>query len=163
MQTSPTNLVGPSCTPIGENCLGDNRDTIYQFFGPMSLDSGEIYAVAGTLGTKTGNATYVGLGINQVSILKGVDNLSDKELDGTADAYAKDVSNTDKFYLYYFTRNCSVLQDLTDGNCFSLPETMIPKGDHFALSIRDYIKPGTQRGPESSLVLPSEVLKLTKP
>jgi hypothetical protein len=163
MQTFPAYLVGPLCTPIGENCLGDNWDTIYQFFGPMSLDSGEIYAVAGTLGTETGNATYVGLGINQVSIIKGVANLRDKELDGTADAYAGEVSNTDKFYLYYFTRNCSGLEDLTDGNCFSLPVTMIPQGDHFALSIRDYIKPDTQRGPDSSLVLRSEAIKLQRP
>jgi len=163
MQTFPAYLVGPLCTPIGENCLGDNWDAIYQFFGPMSLDNGEIYAVAGTLGTKTGNATYVGLGINQVSVIKGVANLRDKELDGTADGYAGEVSNTDKFYLYYFTRNCSVLQDLTDGNCFPLPETMIPQGDHFALSIRDYIKPDTQRGPDSSLVLRSEVIKLQSP
>ena len=163
MQTDPAKLVGPSCIPIGENCLGDNWDTIYQFFGPMSLDNGEIYAITGTLGTETGNATYVGLGINQVSILKGVANLSDENLGGTANGYAAEVNNTDKFYLYYFTRDCSGLEDLTNSNCFELPLTMIPQGDHFGISIRDYVKPGTQRGPDSDLVLPSKVLQLERP
>jgi hypothetical protein len=105
----------------------------------------------------------VGLGINQVSILKGIENLSDKKLDGTADGYAGEVSNTDKFYLYYFTRDCSDLKNLTDNNCFDLPEEKIPQGDHFALSVRDYIKPDTQRGPDSSLVLPPMMLKLERP
>jgi hypothetical protein len=156
-------MVGPLCIPIGQNCLGDNWDASYQIFGPMSLDNGEVYAVAGTLGTETGNATYVGLGINQRSLLKGVANLFDEDLDGTADQYAGEVSNSGKFYLYYFTRDCSGLEDLTDGHCFPLPETMIPPGDHLVVSIRNYVRPGTQRGPDSSLVLPSMVLQLQRP
>jgi len=47
-------------------------------YGPLSLDNGEIYAVAGKLGAETGIATYVGLGGNQVSTFNGVANLSDK-------------------------------------------------------------------------------------
>ncbi len=163
LQTFPTYTVGPLCTPIGENCLGDNWDTSYQLFGPASLDNGEIYAVAGTLGTETGNAMYVGLGINQASLLKGVADLSDGDLRGTANEYSGEVNNTGKFYLYYLTRDCSGLENLTDSHCLALPETMIPPGDHFAVSIRDYIRQGTQRGPDSSLVLPSMVLKLKRP
>jgi hypothetical protein len=165
MQTFPSYMAGPLCIPIGENCLADNWDTSYQFYGPMSLDDGEIYAIGGTLGTETGNATYVGLGINQASLLLGIANLSDGDLKGTAGAYAGEVSNTDKFFLYYFTRDCSgsVIQALTGGHCFELPETKIPKGDHLGISIRDYVRPHTQRGPDSSLVLPSAVLKLHKP
>lgn len=161
MQTFPAYLVGPLCTDIGENCLLDTQDTAYQFYGPMSLDNGEIYAVAGPLGTQTGNATYVGMGINQLSVLLGVANLSD-ELKDTANEYAGEVSNTDQFYLYYFTRDCSGLEDLTGGNCFDL-NTYIPAGDQIVLTVRDYIVPDTQRGPESSLLLPSRVLQLQRP
>lgn len=40
---------------------------------------------------------------------------------------------------------------------------LIPPGDRFALSIRDYIRKDTQRGPDSSLVLRSRVLQLVRP
>jgi len=163
LQTAPVFLVGPLCNEYGENCAGDNWDTAYQLLLPKSLDNGEIYAVAGTLGTETGNATYVGLGINQVSNFTGVANISDARLKGTASGYGGEAGNTDKFFLYYFTRDCSDLKYLTDGHCYEIPETMIPPGDHFLLTIRDYIVPDTERGPDSSLVLPSRVLELTRP
>lgn len=163
LQTAPAYIVGPLCLSVTENCLLDNWDTTYQLYGPVPLDNGEIYAVAGTLGTQTGNATYVGFGINQVSQLKGIADLSDRDLRHTAKAYARETENTDKFYLYYFTRDCSDLGVLTDGNCLSLTEDLIPEGDQVAISIRNYIKPGTQRGPDSSLVLPSRIIQLQRP
>jgi hypothetical protein len=163
LQTFPPYMVGPLCIPIGENCLGDNWDTAYQIYGPAPLDHGEIYAVAGTLGTETGNATYVGLGINYAEVFLGVANLSDKELKGTAGGYAGEVNNAGKFYLYFITRDCTGLGDLTDHHCFEISEKMVPSGKHFGLSIRDYVRQNTQRGPDSSLVLPSEVLTLHRP
>jgi len=162
LQEDPIDLVGPLCLPIGMNCLLDTWDTAYQIYGPGSADKGVVYAVAGTLGTETGNATYVGFGINQKSKLKGVANLFDEKLKGTANGYAGKVSNTGKFYLYYFTRDCSGLGGLTDGHCVSLKD-YIPQNDQFVFSVRDYIKPDTQRGPDSSLVLPSMVIKLQRP
>lgn len=162
LQTEPAYLVGPLCNAVpGENCLGDTQDTTYQLYGPLSLDNGEIYAVAGPLGTETGNATYVGLGINQSSILKGVADLPNDKLKGTANAYGGSVPNADKFFLYYFTRDCSGLEYLTDDHCLSL-RTMIPPRDTFTLTIRDYIKRDTQRGPDSSLLLPPEALLLRR-
>ncbi len=163
LQTPPPSMVGPLCTSAEENCQGDNWDAAYQIYGPRPLDSGEIYAVAGTLGTETGNATYVGFGINYAEVFLGVANLSNIDLKGTAKRYRGEVNNTGKFYLYYFTRDCSGLEDLTDGNCFELTDAMIPSGKHFGLSIRDYIQPGTERGPDSSKVLPSRVLQLVRP
>jgi hypothetical protein len=154
--------VGPLCNQIGENCAGDNWDTAYQLYGPMPLDNGEIYAVAGTLGTQTENATYVGLGINQVSNFNGVANISDKFLKDTARKYEREVNNTDKFFIYYFTRDCSKIKDLTDDHCFELND-YIPLGDKVTLTIRDYLVPNTQRGPDSQHVLPSKVLKLDNP
>lgn len=163
LQSSPTNTVGPFCIPIMENCLGDTQDTSYGFYGSMFLDHGEIYAVAGTLGTETGNATYVAVGINEVPKLKGVADLSNDDLRDTAKAYAREVNNTRKFYLYYLARDCSGLEDLTDGNCLRIQEDLIPQGGQFAITIRDYIKPGTQRGPDSSKLLPSMIIQLQRP
>lgn len=79
--------------------------------------------------------------------------------------YGVEVSHTGDFYLYHFTRDGSGLEDLTDGNCFVLPATRerIPSGEHVGFSVRDYIKPGTERGPDSSLVLPSMMLQLKRP
>jgi hypothetical protein len=163
VQRFPPYTVGPLCRQIGENCLLDNWDASYQFYGPLPFDNGEVYAVAGTLGTETGNATYVGLGVNQKSRLLGVANLSNEQLKNTAKAYEEKVGNTGQFYLYYFTRDCSGLDELTGKNCFSVTEAMIPPGDSAALSVRDYIKPGTVRGPDSSMVLLPMVLKLQRP
>jgi len=97
LQTYPTNMVGPSCILNRQNCMLDNGDTSYQLYGRMSLDNGQIYAVAGTLGTETGNATYVGFGINQIPILKGVADLCQDNLLSTAKAYAREVNYTHKF------------------------------------------------------------------
>ena len=63
---------GPACREIGMNCLGDSQDASYFLFKPKPLDTGKIYAVVGTLATETGNGTYVGLSVNDASLLKGV-------------------------------------------------------------------------------------------
>jgi len=162
LQRAPVNMVGPECMQTGENCLGDNPDASYQLFGPMTLNNREAYAVAGTLGTETGNATYVGVGINQVPVMKGVANLFDKDLRNTADKYKNDVENTDKFFLYYFTWNCSDLGFDENGPCLSL-QNFLPEDTELAISIRNYIKPDTQRGPDSAFVLPSRVLTMQLP
>jgi hypothetical protein len=163
-QGYPLHAIGTLCRPIGEDCLGDNWDASYEIIGPpKSLDNGEIYAVAGPLGTETENATYVGLSINRASMLEGIKNLSDKVLAGTASAYAGEVNNASKFYLYYFTRNCSGLESLTNGNCFQIDETMIAPGDRLVLVIRDYLRLGTERGPDSSLLLLPKGIVLHRP
>src|SRR5690606_21129279 len=52
-------LLGEHCLAQPRDCLGDNSDADYQISPTGSLDAGEVLAVAGTLGTLTGNATYV--------------------------------------------------------------------------------------------------------
>lgn len=163
LQTAPIWLVGPLCNEHNQDCLGDNWDAAYQLLLPKSLDDGEIYAVAGTLGTETGNATYVGLSINQMSLFQGVMNIPNEHLKGTAAGYSEEVDNTDKLFLVYFTRDCSGLQDITDDHCVEIPTTLIPEGDSIVVGVRDYIMPGTQRAPDSALVLPSRALRLQWP
>ncbi len=162
-QAYPIYMVGPLCLPIGEDCLGDNWDAAYNVYGRASFDHGEIYAVAGTLGTRTGNATYVGLSITEVKQFKGIENLSDKVLDGTADGYAGEVNNTGYFFLYYFTRDCSGLTQLTGDHCFEVDKTMIPEGGSAAFGLRNYIRQGTQRGPDSALVLHPMIMQVPRP
>ncbi|HKK02198.1 MAG TPA: hypothetical protein VJ955_08525 [Desulfuromonadales bacterium] len=172
VQTPPLSMVGPLCTPVGENCLGDNWDASYALYGRMSLDAGEIYAVAGTLGTRTGNATYVGLGINKASQFVGVANLSDKNLQDTAQTFvAKLTGNNcpatghtgtaDCMFVYYFARDCSVVEAVTgESNCFTINTKLIPEGDSLVLTLRDYVRPGTERGPDSSKVLPPVLIRV---
>ncbi|HNT57929.1 MAG TPA: hypothetical protein PKL99_08600 [Syntrophales bacterium] len=162
MQRPPVNLVGPACTEIGMNCLGDTQDTTYQATFNLGLDAGEIYAVAGTLGTETGNAVYVGLSVNESAMLEGIENIENGILKNTASRYAGTVNNTDKLYVYYLTRDCSDLDDLTDGNCFSVSEDVIPVSDFFKLIQRLYIHRGTQRGPDSRLTLPPRLIMLKR-
>jgi hypothetical protein len=90
----------------------------------------------------------------------------------TAAAYAVDVvgnkcpavnhTNTiDCMFLYYFTRDCSVVTNFTgEKNCFSIGEKLIPRNDSIVFSVRDYLRQGTERGPDSSLVLPPVVIRV---
>lgn len=156
LQSSAINFVGPDCTMIGMNCMGDTQDTSYHSTANLTLDNGEIYAVAATLGTETGNAAYVGLSVNESLMVKGLQNINSNQLKNTAQAYAGSMNNSGKFYVYYFTRNCAGLEALTGGNCFSITEEMIPACtspttqpcDYLKIVQRRYIKPGTQRGPQ---------------
>ena len=170
LQLPPINMVGPDCTEIGMNCLGDTQDTTYQYTSDLVLDNDVVYAVAGTLGTQTDNATYVGLGLLATMRQLGFANLSDQDLKDTASGYGAQVNNTDKFFLYYFARDCSDLVGLTDGYCMSISEEMLPDCndptsktcDNLKFSIRDYIRPDTQRGPAPILKLPSVVITLKR-
>lgn len=167
-QSYPFNLVGPLCDNIGMDCLADTQDASYQFSGGYGFDNGEVYAVVGTLGTATGSATYVSLGVNNYRLRLGAKNVDGAKLVGSAKPeWFPGVDNLDNLYVYYFTRNCEDknVQALTHGYCLSVEDTelVIPQGDVASLVERDYMVPGTQRGPDSKLTLPSMVLKLQKP
>jgi hypothetical protein len=167
-QSSPFNLVGPLCDNIGMDCLADTQDATYQFSGGHGFDNGEVYAVVGTLGTATGSASYVSLGVNNFRLRLGAENVDGAKLVASAKPeWYPGVDNLDKLYVYYFTRNCEdeKVSALTHGFCLSVKDTelAIPAGDKASLVERDYMVPGTQRGPDSKLTLPSMVLKLQRP
>ena len=167
-QSSPFNLVGPLCDNIGMDCLADTQDATYQFSGGYEFDNGEVYAVIGTLGTATGNASYVSLGVNNFRLRLGAENVDGSKLEGSVKPeWYPGVNNLNKLYIYYFTRNCEdeKVQELTHGFCLSVKDTelVVPPGDKVSLVERDYMAPGTQRGPNSKLTLPSMVLILQKP
>ncbi|QGF22584.1 hypothetical protein [Raineyella fluvialis] len=162
-QSSPFNLVGPRCDTIGMDCLGDTQDASYQFRPGLRFDNGEVYAVVGTLGTHTGNATYVSLGVNNTQLRLGAKNVDGAQLVGSADGYA--VGHADQLYVHYFTRDCTAVAALTGGNCTSVENDplVIPTGVSASLVQRDYMAVGTQRGPNSTLTLPATVLRLQLP
>ena len=162
LEAPPFNMVGPACRPIGMNCLAPTQDTPYYFSSDLMLDHGEIYAVVDTLATETGNATYVSIGINQTSRLLGVASVDDPVLKGSAGSYASSVNNTGKLFVYYLTRNCKGLENLTDRKCLSITNEMVPPSDSFKISLRDYVRPGTVRGPDSAQLLEPTVMKVTR-
>lgn len=171
LQGSPVRLVGPDCAEIGMNCIGDAQDTSYQMTADFLLDTGYVFAVAGTLGTRTGNATYVGLSVNDSLLIKGVANIDSDRLRNTAASYTSALTNPSKFYLYYLARDCSAIDELTDGNCLTVTEDMVPVCSdpasptchHIKLMQREYISKGTWRGPDSTLLLPPKLIRLPRP
>lgn len=173
---------GPQCRSIGMNCLGDGQDASYFLAKSRALDSGQVYAVVGTLATQTGNATYVGLSVNDVSMLKGVANIPDtdpKNLDGdltrSAEVFEGTGQDFDPYFVHFFTRDCSAIEGLAGGACTSITEDMVPRaGDEsapgdpdlvgkFSAAVRAYVKPGTARGPDPSLQLRPRILTFTLP
>ena len=163
LQGFPIHGLGRDCREIGENCAGDNWDASYFIAGSRDLDAEEVYAIVGTLGTQTGNATYVSLSVNNLQKFSGVINVSDPELKGSAKAYSRRVRNHGKFYVHYLTRDCSRIRDLTDGECTSIDTTAVPRGVKFAAVVRDYLAPGTSRGPNPTKLLKPRIIEFRQP
>lgn len=165
---------GPYCRSVGMDCLGDQQDAAYFFAPPLPLDDGQAYAVVGTLGTRTGNATYSALSVNDPSLFKGAVNVLDTSLEGSANAYAATLDDPARLFVWFFARDCEAISDLTDGHCTSITPAMVPlRGDSsalgdpslhgtFQIGIRHYIRPGTARGPDSSRLIRPRVLSFTR-
>lgn len=169
MRASQLALTGPECVKVGMNCLAPTEDTAYFISARLPLPADRVYAVVGALGTQTGNATYVGLGLNVSTTQFGFDNIDDGQLAGSAARY--DVPNRDHFFLQYFARDCTGLEALTEGShCYSignkLPDCYDPADLTCAmlvLSVRNYLFPGSQRGPAPEFTLNPIVITLQKP
>jgi len=164
---------GPACREIGMNCLADGQDASYFFAKPRQLDTGRIYAAVGTLARETGNATYVGLSVNDASLLKGALNIDDTQLKGSANNYYSEVDHPEtlpKFFVRFFTRDCAAIADLTDGACTTITPDLIPLADDdsalgdrnlhgkFSMAVRSYVVPGYERGPDPTWQLKPYIL-----
>lgn len=141
-------LIGQHCLLRPMNCLGDTQDADYQSSPTLSIDDHRVIAVAGTLATATGNALYVGLSVNWLSVLKGVSNQSDEDLRGSAALFRGSVANTGKFYVQYFARDCTGIP-----HCQAITEKMVPRGEVIKIIQRNYVVPGSARGPDPHQVL----------
>jgi len=133
------------------DCLGDNQDDEPHISaGTYHLDDGQVIAVVGILGTETGNATYTSLSVNWFPQLVGVLNLTDLDLKGSAEAFDGALTYPHEyFYVYYFARDCSGLFPY----CQEVPRKVVPKGDTIKIAQRNYVNPGTNRGPDPWKVL----------
>ena len=169
MEASRLSLTGPACAQVGMNCLAPDQDAAYFMSKRLWLPDDRVYALVGALSTQTGNATYVGLGLNSSATQQGFHNIDDDTLAGTADGYAS-VPKHDLFFLQYFARDCTGLETLTDDHCYSIgdqlpdcPDPTDPTCTMLVLSLRDYLFPGSQRGPASRLTLNPLVITLQRP
>jgi hypothetical protein len=173
LQAAPLSLTGPSCVPAWMNCLAPNEDTTYQMSTKLPLDTNHFYAVVGPLSTATQNATYVGLGLNSSVKQLGFYNISNEELAGSATGYSSAVSS-DKFFVQYFSRDCSGLAEQlppeVSFQCYSIGDTLPYcydssdlQCDMLVLSLRGYLRPGTQRATDKNSVLNSRFILLNRP
>ncbi len=138
----------PSRGPM--NCLADQPDAALHISSSLHVDDGQVIAVLGTLGTRTGNATYVSLGVNRFPALVGVANVSDEDLDGSAASFAGALQHDARlFYVYYLARDCTGLHP-----CLQISRKLVSTGEAIKLMQRDYVNPGSARGAD-----PVEVLR----
>jgi hypothetical protein len=166
----------PYCRTINSWC-GDQTDAGLFGTKPLPLDSGEVYAVVDALATETGNATYVGLSVNEASRHFSPAGVTDAALKGSANGYAGLIEDSEKFFVHYFTRDCKVLEGLPGlpASCTEISPDMVPQKEdttvdgHPALrgmfwpGLREYIAPGTAHGPDTSKLLRPRILTFTKP
>jgi len=149
-------LIGQHCLgyPVATrgpmDCLGDTQDADYQISQSVSIDDDTVVAVVGTLATRTGNATYTSLSVNWFPNLVGVKNIDDTELDGSAAAFAGALQHdAGYFYVYYIARDCTGLMPY----CVAVPRKLVPIGEIIKVIQRNYVSPGSQRGPDPNKLL----------
>ena len=148
----PLGLVGPDCMRNTMNCSGDTQDTSYSCTMNLLMESEKdsfMYAAVGTLGKKTGNATYTSLSVYRASVAMGVANVADSELETSQRFLPQEPTpfeNSDRFFLWYFGRSCA---SVTTGNCTEISTSQVSEGEPIGLSIRNYIHPPTARGPNT--------------
>lgn len=167
LRASPLHWTGPACVDVGMNCLAPSEDAAYFFSSRLPLPDDRVYAAVGALSTQTENATYVGLGLNSSLTQLGFANIEDVQLAGSADEF----DSSGRFFLHYFARDCTDIETLTEGSlCYSigdqLPYCTDPEDLACAtlvLTVRDYLFPGTQRGPLPANTLTPEIIQLQKP
>ena len=125
MEKSQLSLTGPECVKVGMNCIAPTEDTVYFMSERLWFpDDQLVYAMIGALGTQTGNATYVGLGLNSSLTQLGFDNIDDSKLAGSANEYMT-VPKHDLLFLQYFARDCTGLETLTEGShCYSIGDKL---------------------------------------
>lgn len=148
-------LVGQHCLGYPDpgrgpmNCLADQPDAALHISSSLHIDDGQVIAVVGTLGTETGNATYVSLGVNRFPALVGIANLSNENLDGTAASFSSALQHDARlFYVYYLARDCTGLPA-----CLQIPRTLVSTGEAIKAMQRDYVNPGSARGADPAKVL----------
>jgi hypothetical protein len=150
-------LIGEHCLGYPDpargpmDCLGDTQDADYQLSQSAHIDDGQVIAVVGTLSKATGNATYTSLSVNWFPELVGVENIDDTDLLGTAASFAgalPNPNNSDLFYVYYVARDCTGL-----AHCREIPKTLVPTGELIKLIQRNYVNPGSRRGPHPKWIL----------
>ena len=170
MKASRLKLTGPECVKVGMNCLAPNEDVAYFMSSRLWLPDDRVYATVGALGVQTGNATYVGLGLNSSVLQLGFANIDDDKLAGSADGYPE-VPNHERFFLQYFARDCTGLETLTEGSqCYSIgdqlpdcPDPLDLTCTMLVLSLRNYLLPDSQRGPAPELTLNPLFIPLQRP
>lgn len=173
MQMPKLLLTGPACIPDWMNCVAPSEDSTYQISGKLPLDPDHFYAVVGPLSTATNNATYVGLGSNMSKQQLGFANLSNDDLNDTAVGYS-DAVPSEKFFVTYFARDCGALEGQLPENagfkCSSIGDTLPycyasadPDCNMLVLTLRNYVRPGTQRASEKSSMLNPKFIYLAIP
>ena len=149
-------LIGQHCLgyPVSTrgpmDCLGDTQDADYQIGQSVRIDDGQVIAVVGTLATRTGNATYTSLSVNWFPQLVGVRNIDDADLDGSAAAFASALQHdASLFYVFYIARDCTGLMP----RCIEVSRKLVPVGEIIKVIQRNYVTPGSQRGPDPNKML----------
>ena len=142
----------PTVTRGPMDCLGDTQDADYQISKlSTQIDDGQVIAAIGVLSTETGNATYTSLSVNRFPELVGVANLDDTLLEGTAAGFASELPHPDLsplFYVYYIARDCTELD-----HCVEIPTKLVPTGGLIKFIQRNYVNPGSRRGPDPNKIL----------
>lgn len=167
MKASTLQLTGPACVDVGMNCLAPNEDAVYFLSSRLPLPDDRVYAAVGALGTRTDNATYVGLGVNSSLTQLGFANIEDDLLADSANAY----DTSGDFFLQYFARDCTDIETLTEGShCYAVGDQLPYCEDPtdltcamMVLSLRGYLFPGAQHGPAPEYALNPVVISLQKP
>lgn len=185
LSTVGLNFVGPYCIAQGNDCLRDTQDTDSYRGRTIANSLDHTAAIVGVDSTQTGNATYIGVGVTDYSILEGVASLSQVNAQvtgfnsGTLKGSAADLVATlvasgaipppsatlsaalPKLFVALATRGCP-----SAAAAFYCPKTytmqiadsQLPSADAVQLTRRSYVHPGDANGANPEYLYPTQVV-----
>lgn len=155
-----------TCVASGDNCNGDNRDTVYPASAPFLFpDADEFLVVFGANHAATGHATYSSFGVYTVDHLLGVVSTTSQDFPGAVSYFhGNTAAPYNQLYAWIVGRSCNEVaagKGCTVVSSATCP-TGIADGAASFLTYRAYVDPRTGTRPRPQDLVPERVLRFTK-
>ncbi|NQV13590.1 MAG: hypothetical protein HQ530_04810 [Parcubacteria group bacterium] len=147
----------------GIDVIGENRDTTYLKTESFKLDNdpSEFVIVYGVNHALTQKATYSNFGVYGEKLINGVGAVSNKDLEGTADEFLPNNSNSKYFYVWKVARNAN-----SEAHTLEVPFNTGAAGidldQNTFIGFRAYLETKTKVGPFWSELLYDRAIKFSK-
>ncbi len=168
---------GYNCIENLQNCLADNRDTVYiapayntrttETFQPLTLGSDEFFVAYGVIHPEMNKATYSNISVMGWGRRAAPVMVSNQDMVGSAQYYlgsGTDPTTVDKIYAFKIARPGGCAGETDPSFCKEIGCECgkgIASEEGIALVFRAYVEPATKVGPAWGEIILDRILKFT--